>query len=105
MGFNSWAETTVGALQNIWIGTVNFLPSFLGALIVLIIGLFAAAGLRMVVEKLLKFSKLDSLLKKAGLGKVAANAGYEINAGKFLGSILYWLVLAIFFLAASLTMS
>ncbi len=101
MGIQTWAETTVGSLQNIWGSFLGSLPALLGAVAVLVLGFLAAAFLKSLAEKAFKIIKLDSLLKKAGVNKAVQNAGYELNSGKFFGAIIYWFILVVTFLAAS----
>ena len=77
------------------------LPSVLGALVVLIVGLIVAAVLERLVERLIYYVKIDALLRKLGVEMYLERAGLELNAGHFLGRIVYWFVLLGFFLAAS----
>lgn len=67
MVIQSWTEVVVNSLQSLWFGAINFLPSLIGALIVIIIGLVIASGLRSLIEKVVGALKIDSLLRKVGL--------------------------------------
>ena len=49
----SWTEILLTSLQGVWIGVINFLPSFIGAFILIIVGLIIAAGLRALVERII----------------------------------------------------
>ena len=101
MTVQSWTDVIVSSLQNVWGGVIGFLPSLIGALIVLIIGLIVAAGLGSLVERVISAVKIDSLLRKLGLGIYFERAGLSINSGKFLGALVYWFLLVVFILAAS----
>lgn len=101
MTVQSWTDVIVTSLQNVWGGVIGFLPSLIGALVILIIGLIVAAGLGSLVERVISTIKIDSLLRKLGLGVYFERAGLSINSGKFLGALVYWFLLVVFILAAS----
>ena len=101
MWAQSLAEITRDSLLNVWIGILNFLPSLIGALIVLVIGLIVASAFRWLVERVIAGIKLDSLLRKAGLEPYFDRAGYRMNSGKFFGFVVYWFFVVVFVLAVS----
>lgn len=101
MFIQSWTEATVNSLQNILAGTLNFLPSLIGALVIIIVGLIVASGLRALIERIVGALKVDSLLKSIGLSPFFEKANLQINAGKFLGLLVYWFLVIVFFLAAT----
>jgi hypothetical protein len=101
MGFQTIAESASGSLQAAWFGLLSFLPSLLGAIIILIVGFVVAGFLRMAVEKGIKLSKFDVLLKKAGVEKPIQNAGYKLNSGKFFGDLVYWFLVVVVLIATA----
>lgn len=101
MVIQSWTEVVVNSLQSLWFGVINFLPSLIGALIVIIIGLIVASGLRALIEKIVGVLKIDSLLKSIGLSPFFERAHLQINAGKFFGLLAYWFLTIVFILAAT----
>lgn len=101
MLIQTWSDVLVSSLQNLWMQVISWAPSLIGALIVFFIGLIVAAGLGSLVEKIISALKLDSLLKKFGVDKYTREANIELNAGHFIGQIVYWFVVIAFLLAAS----
>ena len=97
----SWTEILLTSLQGVWIGVINFLPSFIGAFILIIVGLIIAAGLRALVERIINALKIDSLLKKVGLTPFFERASLQINSAKFFGLLVYWFLVVVFFLAVT----
>ena len=95
------ADVTIGSLLNVWSGVIAFIPSLIGALIVLIIGLIVAAGLSSIVEKVIAAIKLDAFLHKLGLEEYFSRAGLKVNAGRFFGALVYWFFIIVFVLAAA----
>jgi len=101
MVVQSWTDVIVNSLQNVWAGVFGFLPSLIGALIVLIIGLIVAAGLGSLVRKIIDVVKLDVLLRRVGVEVYFERAGIKMDAGKFFGGLVYWFLVIVFILAAS----
>lgn len=101
MQAQGWTEVLFGSLQGVWVGVVNFIPSLVGAIILIIVGLIVASALKTLVEKIIGAMKLDSLLKKMGLEQYFERAGFHINSGRFLGLLVYWFLVIVFFLAVA----
>ncbi len=100
MGIQSWTTVTITSLQNLWSGVINFIPSLIGALLILIVGLIVAAALSAIIERVISSIKLDSVLKRIGLNTYVERAGLQINSGKFFGFLVYWFLVIVFVLAA-----
>ncbi|MEK9170126.1 MAG: hypothetical protein AAB674_00575 [Patescibacteria group bacterium] len=101
MLIQNWTDVLVSSLQNLWLQMVNWLPSFVGAVLVFLVGLIVAAGLASLAEKLVSVMRLDSLLRKLGLEEYSKRANIELNSGHFVGEIVYWFLILAFLLAAS----
>ncbi|MEK7451648.1 MAG: hypothetical protein AAB643_02210, partial [Patescibacteria group bacterium] len=89
MGIQSWAQITIDSFQNIWSGILAFLPSLVGALIILVIGLIISSVFRAVIERIINVLKIDSILEKAGLKPYFDRAEIKINSAKFFGLLVY----------------
>jgi len=94
-------DATISSLFNVWAGVVSFIPSLIGAVIVLIIGLIIASGLKTLVEKILDAVKLDAILKKVEVEKYLQRAGISLSTGKFFGALVYWFFVIVFILVAA----
>ena len=101
MFVQTWADVIAFSLQNLWGGFVVFLPNFIGALIVLIIGLVIAAGLGKIVEKLVDALKLDKLLEQLGLNKMLERGDVRLHSGHFIGALIKWFFVIVTLLAVS----
>lgn len=101
MTVTSWVDTLAASLRELWLEVANFLPELIGALIVLIIGLIVATGLEKLVERLIFYLKIDSLLRQVGVEKFLVRGNVRLNAGHFLGQVVYWFFVIVFLLAAS----
>ena len=72
---------------------VNFLPSFVGGLIVLIIGLVIAAVVYRVVIGVLKATQIEKYLAKYGVTRVD---GHEVEWSEILAEIARWSIIIVF---------
>lgn len=101
MFVQTWADIIRFTLQNLWSGFIAFLPNFLGALVLLVVGLVIAAGLGKIVEKLVDALRLDRLLEQLGLGKLLERADLRLNSGRFTGVLVQWFFIIVTLLAVS----
>lgn len=97
----TWADVTVQSFQVLWGGFINFLPKFLGAVIIFLIGWAIAVGLERLVEQIFKVLKIDALLEKMGVGRGLEKAGFKLHTGRWLGMIVKWFLIIVFLMAAT----
>lgn len=93
-------ETVNTSFNNVLDGVIQFIPTFLWALVIFIAGWIVAVILEKVVEQVAKAIKLDTLLENAGIGKFVKRAGYKLNIGVFLGEIVKWFVIVVALVSA-----
>jgi len=101
MFVQNWADVILFSIQNLWQGFVLFLPSLIGALVILFVGLVIAAGLAKIVEKLVDALRIDRLLEQLGLGRILERADVRLDSGHFVGVLVQWFFVIITLLAMS----
>lgn len=92
---NLLTETTVAILnplQQLWLEAVRVVPNLIGAVLVLVIGVFVASILGHALRVLLEKTNLDSAIRKAKLTKAFGHT----NVPSLLGELLKWFVVIIF---------
>ncbi len=98
----NWTDVVVASLQRLWDGVASVVPSLVGALVIIIVGLVVAYVLgTLVVEKILEALKFDALLQKLGLSPYFERGGLQMKGARFVGRLVYWFVVISFLLAAS----
>ncbi len=97
----SWSVIITQSLQNLWMGFAGFLPSLIGAIVIVIVGLIVAAAFATLIEKIFEGIKLNKFLHTIGLTPYFERAGIKLNGSLFLGRLTYWFLLIAFLLAAS----
>lgn len=101
MFVQTWSDTIVASLQNLWALVLGFLPSLVVALVVIIIGWVVASAVGRVVWQVVAAIHADQLLEKLNFRKPLERAGLKLNAGKFLGELVKWFLILVFFMAGA----
>ncbi|NJL11641.1 MAG: hypothetical protein HC913_00535 [Microscillaceae bacterium] len=102
--FSTWKElffSSFGAFLNV---IVQALPSFLGALILLLIGWLVAKSLSFVVLKLLVNIKFDRLIEKPPLSEYFSQANLMAKPSEWVRKLVYWTVYLLFIVTAAETL-
>lgn len=88
------------SLNTIWFSFVDFLPTFLAAVIVFIVGWLIAVALGKLANRIVDIVKIDLLLTKAGFNKVLAKAKLKLDSGKFFEELVKWFFIIVFLMTA-----
>ena len=88
------------AFVDMWAEVIQFLPTLVVAIVVLLVGAMIASALKRLTERISKKIGLDSALDAAGVDSITERAGYKLSAGVFLGTLVKWFVLIVFFIVA-----
>jgi len=92
----AWTLVTLSALENAWQGFLNFIPGFIGAIIVFIIGWFIAIGIGRLVAEVLSRLKFNQLFERAGWREALEKAELKVNPSEFVGAIFKWILVIVF---------
>lgn len=101
MILQTWTQVIVASFQNVWATVIMYIPTLIGALIILLVGLPIASLLGKLIEKILKAVKIDELFQKIGLTKYAEKGGFQLRVSWFLGRLIYWFLVIVIILALS----
>ncbi len=101
MFVQTWGDTILASLQNLWALTLSFLPSLVVSLVVVIIGWVVASALGRVVWQVVAAVHVDTAFERLGLKKPLERAGLKLNTGKFLGELVKWFLVLVFVMAAA----
>ena len=80
-----------------------FLPRLLGAVVVLIIGLFVGRAVAALVTRLLRMVGFDRIADRAEIDDFLRNAGVRMDPAAVMGELAKWFVYLIFFQVAAST--
>ncbi|MBI4597027.1 MAG: hypothetical protein HY737_01315, partial [Candidatus Omnitrophica bacterium] len=93
-GYGAWGNTMiVEPVQALVNQLMVFLPTLLGALLLLLIGWLVAVLIQNIVTRVLKTIALDKLADQIQLSDVLAKGGIKRKFSELIGLIVYWLVM------------
>ena len=95
-----WYWATYKAMQDLWVGFLYFIPNFIGAIIVFVVGWFIASWAGIAITQVLNWLKLNQAFSKAKWDESLEKAGIKSDVAGFIGQVCRW-VLVIAFLSAS----
>lgn len=94
------AGAVQGSFNDLWFTVAQFLPAILAAVIIFVIGWIVGVILYRIVVEVVRVLRVDDALKAAGLNEMASNAGFKLDTGRFLGTLVEWFVILVFLVAA-----
>lgn len=98
--YNSW-QGALGSVAGTALGeTVAFLPSLVGAILVLVIGLVLGNWARAAIIKALQLVKFEAWIKDSEFKKFLSKADINQKVEDVLGTIVKWFIVLVFFIAA-----
>lgn len=97
---NTWWEVTLKALENLWIGFLGFIPRFIGAVIIFLIGWLIAVGVGKLVAEVLKRIQFNKLFEKGAWKTALEKADIKVDAAGFVGALFKWILIIVFLSAA-----
>lgn len=100
MFLTTWADVFNQSFQNLFWGLVQFIPTLLAAVIIFILGWVVGAVLGRLVAQVIAAIKVDHALRTAGVDRVVERAGFKLNSGAFLGSLVKWFFIVLGLLVA-----
>ena len=101
MAIQTWTEVITSSLQSLWMGFINFLPGFLGAIIIFIIGWVIASVLGKLSAQIIRVLRIDSILEKMGFKKSLERANLNLDSSKFISELVRWFFIIVFLMAAT----
>jgi hypothetical protein len=100
MLLDQWAIVLTQSFQDLSYGLIQYTPRLLAALIIFIIGWIIGVVIGRLIAQLIASLRVDEALRSAGVEKVLHRAGWKLNSGVFLGTLVQWFVIIVFLLAS-----
>jgi len=93
-------NVVLDTFQLFWVQLGEFLPKFIAALAILVVGWMLAKALHFAVVRGLKLVNFATLTDKAGIDKFLKQGGIRKTTTDILGILVYWLVILFTLLGA-----
>jgi xanthosine utilization system XapX-like protein len=96
----TWADAFTASFQGLLEGVVGFLPNVIFAVLIFILGWLVGAALGRIVSQIVHSLRLDVALKNTPLNEGVERAGFSLDSGAFLGTLVKWFVIIVFLVAS-----
>jgi len=96
MEIQTFGQAISNSLVDLWMRLFDFLPVFIGALIVFLAGWLISVTLGRLIEKALKMAQLDKAMEKIGY----KGTHIQFTVSEIIGGIVKWFLILVFLLAA-----
>lgn len=97
----NYSESLTNSLEDLYARFINFLPSFLVAVIILVVGWVVATAVAKLIQSVLHSAKLDEIGDKLGLDQISARTGMKMSVSGTIAWLVKWFLLVAIFLAAA----
>lgn len=95
----TWSEVISQSFQNVWEVVIGFLPSLIGALIIILVGIPISVGIGKLVKLIFEKLLLDKALEKLGVLGFFRKLDLEFTLAGLLGWLVKWFLIIVFFVA------
>lgn len=99
--FNQWTQAISDSLTSIVTRVIDFIPSIVGAIVILIVGWIIGSLLEWAVENVLRAVGLQTLFEKVKIEEVIKKAESKKDTSGLIGSVVKWVILLVTFIAAA----
>lgn len=95
-----WQDAVLASWFQVSAALLVFIPKFLGAVIIFVIGIVLATWARKIVYEGLRMLRLEDLSKTSGFSGYLARAHFKFSASELVAEVVRWVLLLVFFSAA-----
>lgn len=96
----TWGQVIAASFNRLFSGVLVFVPKFIFAFLVFVIGLVVAMFVGRVVAQAVRALRIDQVLRSLGLEEYFDRAGFRMDSGAFIGGLVKWFFVLVFLLAA-----
>lgn len=95
------SEIVRGSLLTLWSGVAAFIPRFVAALIVFLVGWLIASLLGRLAFYIVRVLHVDSALTRVGFRQAWERSGFKLNTPKLFYELVKWFFVVVFLMAAT----
>lgn len=98
---NTYSQAVTNSLSDLYVRFINFLPNFLVAVIILVVGWVVAVYVAKLLKQVLHSLRLDEIGDKLGLDEVSNRTGMKMTVSGAVAWLVKWFLLLAISLAAA----
>ncbi len=95
------SDIVQGSLLTLWSGVAGFIPRFIAALVVFLIGWLVAVLLGKLVYQIVRILHIDNALTKVGFRRAWERSGFRLDTPKLFYELVKWFFVIVFLMAAT----
>lgn len=99
--FDQWAHVLQRSFETIGWRVVDFLPDFLAAVVVFVVGLLVAVAVGHLIYKVVELLRVDEALDRLQLRDAFRNVGLPLHVAYLLGWLAKWFLIIVFLITAA----
>lgn len=99
-----WKNTVFEAMTALWTKFAEFVPNFLGMIVIVVLGYLISKGLAKITTTILRKVRFEIASEKIGLGATLSKVGIKTSASEIVGKLVFWLFMLTFLISASETL-
>ena len=100
----NWSELFLNSFQHLLTGILAAVPKILGAILLLLLGIFLSRLISVIIIKTLKLTNFDSWMTKLKVHEFFEKAQIKTSVAEIIARFAYWVVLLIFLVGISETL-
>ncbi len=97
----SWLDDVWNSLDKMRVDAIEFLPKFLSALILFVVGVVIAVLISKFIKTLLRKSGADALCDRMGVTQMFQRANINAPLSAIVGKALFWVLILMFLMSAA----
>ena len=95
-----WTDPLAITFSELFADWVAVLPGIVVALVLVVLGWLIGMGVGSLVARVVGALRVDDALRSAKVNQVVERAGFRFSSGAFLGGLVKWFIIAVFFMVA-----
>ncbi|MFC1657868.1 hypothetical protein ACFL1D_00630 [Candidatus Omnitrophota bacterium] len=88
-----WEILIIEPVKEMLTKIANFIPTLIGALVILVVGWIVAKIFKGLVNRILVVIRFDIVADKANVSEILSKGGIKISARQMICNLAYWLVM------------
>jgi len=82
----------IAPIKELVLRSGNFFLNFLGAIVIFVVGWLIAKIIKLIIERVLRAVRLDSLAEQFKVSDFLAKGGVKLALSEIIGLIIYWVI-------------
>lgn len=96
----TWTDALSFTFQQLLADVAGIVPNIIAAILLIVLGWIVGIGIGKLVARVVGALRVDDALRSAKVDQIVERAGFHFSSGGFLGGLIKWFIIAVFFVVA-----